>query len=303
MNNRLALLGGILVVQLLLVAFVLVGGADESSAGTSLLDLDAATVDEFVIEGEGESITLTRTDGGWSAAGWPADGAKADELLQAFADMKAPWPVATTATSAERFEVTADSFQRRIVFRSSGNALATVYLGTSPGFQRVHASTDGTDDVFAIPFSNFKAPTGIDDWLDKSLLATNGAVQSVVSSRGWTLARGEEGWLLDGAAADQDAGDTYAERYESLRVLSVQNALPDGAAEAGTLDVVDGEGMVTYTLSHHEPEDDYYIGTSRREGVFEIATYIAEQLLTDRDSLAPAVVGEASEEETPDGSS
>ncbi len=290
MNHRLGLLGGILVVQLLIVAWLLIGGSAAEDQGGALLDVDAADIDSFAISDGTLQVTVRREGEGWQVGDWPADTTKAAELVSEFADMSVPWPVATTADSAARFEVTAEKFQRRIAFLSGDAAVATVFLGTSPGYQRVHARVDGSDDVFAIPFSNFKAPVAESDWMDKTLLASDGAVRSVVSSKGFELSRGDEGWLVDGEAADQDAAQAYLERFENLRVLNVVAELPEGVEDKGQLDLTDDAGGLQLAFLHAGEEDDYYVRSSRRDGVFEIATYIAEQLLADKDSLLPDVL-------------
>ncbi len=290
MNHRLGLLGGVFVVQLLIVAWLLVSDSTLEDQGGALFDVDAAAIDSFVISDGTSQVTLRRAGEGWQVGDWPADTTKAGELVSEFADMSAPWPVATTADSAARFEVTAEKFQRRIAFMSGETAAATVFLGTSPGYQRVHARIDGSDDVYAIPFSNFKAPVAESDWLDKTLLASEGTVRTVASSKGFELKRGDEGWLVDGEAADQDAAQAYVERFENLRVLNVVAELPEGVEDKGQLDLSDDTGSLQLSFLHAGEEDDYFVRSSRRDGVFEIATYIAEQLLADKDSLLPDVL-------------
>ena len=178
MNTRLGLLLGVLVAQLLLVVMLLLGGTN-TNAETALLSLNADDVDEIVVQGDESSVTVTRSETGWQVESLPADSAKVDELVNTFADLSAPWPVATSASSAQRFEVADANYQRRIAFRNNSEDNAVVYLGTSPGYQRVHARVDGSDEVYAVSFSNFKAPTKLDDWLDKSLLASEGTPTSI----------------------------------------------------------------------------------------------------------------------------
>ena len=93
--------------------------------------------------------------------------------------------------------------------------------------------------------------------------------------------------MVDGEKADEDAARTYVERFANLRILGVAEELPEAASEAGRLTVVDGTGELVLTLSHEKEEDDYFIRSSRREGNFKLATYIAEQLLNDKESLLP----------------
>ena len=56
---------------------------------------------------------------------------------------------------------------------SGGNILATLFAGTSPGFGKVHARLLGEEDVFSVKLSNYEIASGVDDWLDKRLLAVD----------------------------------------------------------------------------------------------------------------------------------
>ena len=47
----------------------------------------------------------------------------------------------------------------------------------------------------------------------------------------------------------------------------------------------DGGDTLRYELRHDEEDDDYVIAASHREGWWELATYIAEQMLVDADDL------------------
>ena len=61
-----------------------------------------------------------------------------------------------------------DSYQRRVQVLTGDETLADVYLGTSPGYRRVHARRADADDVYSIEFSNFEAGTDVSSWLKKS---------------------------------------------------------------------------------------------------------------------------------------
>ena len=285
MNTRIGLLGAALVVQLLLIALLV--GWDRSGDATSakLLDMDAEAVTRMLVSDNAGTIELTRSDDGWRFGERKADGEKAEELLSTFADLDAGWPVATTADSAKRFEVAADDFQRKLEFFAGEERVGEVFLGTSPRFERVHARVGGASEVFSVAFSSFKAPVEADDWLDKGQLGTEGVVQSIQASTGASLSRGAEGWLLNGAAADQESADGYAERFANLRVLGGADAVPSNAQAAGTIEIVDGEGAVTLSFHHETVEDDYFVTSTRVPGVFKVATYVAEQLLSDGSDL------------------
>ena len=296
MNKRIGWLGGLLAVQLLIVAGLLVGSVTESDAEAErFLAFDPAAVTKFTVAEADEAVLLLREGDGDAAAwrlesGLPADADKANELLAEFADLAAPWPVATSSDSAERFEVTESTHQRRLTLENADEVLADFFLGTSPGYRRVHARAAGEDEIYSLDFSNYEAPTDADQWLDKALLASAGEPSSIALEGAWRLAKSEDRWLLDDAPADAEAADKLAGRFEDLRVLgTVAGAAGDEEGDedqATSLFIVaDDQGEHRLTLFHDEDGDDYSLSSDRVEGRFELAAYIAEQLLVDAGEL------------------
>ncbi len=287
MNGRLGLLGGLLAVQALIVAGVLVAGAvGPDEAAERLLPFESAAARSLEIATADERVSLLRGDDGWQLdGGLPADDGKVGEVLEKLASASAAWPVATSAATAERFEVTEDNFQRRLVVGSDDGETATLFLGSSPGYRRVHARADGADEVYSIDFSNYEAPTDAGQWLDRQLLRPEGAVAGVSRDEGWALERGDDAdWLLDGAAADQEAAEKLIGRFEDLSVLGIAG---DDGEPAGSFTVRDDGGEYQLEFRFEEEEEDYSVSSSRVEGRFEVATYIAEQMLVDADELLP----------------
>lgn len=283
MNGRLGLLAAVLLAQLVLVAVFVLNDRGDDGTSTKLLDFDPSAVDRVVIADQTESVELERKDGKWLIGTVPVDAAKADKLVNDFANFASPWPVSTTASSTERFEVTSTKFQRHLTFKKGEEVVGDVWLGTSPGFQRVHARREGSDSVYSVAFSNFQAPVKAEEWLDKALLAADGAVQSVVSPAGFKLEKGKEGWLVDGVAANQDKATSFAERFENLRVLGVADA--GAGTDKGTFTVVDGKGEYTLQLKQGPGENEYALSSSRGVGSYKLAAYLAEQMLEGSDEL------------------
>jgi Domain of unknown function (DUF4340) len=299
MNGRLGILAATLLLQLVLVAVFVLNDRGDDGTSTKLLDFDPSVVDRVVIADPTESVELERKDKKWLIGAVPVDAEKADKLVSDFANYASPWPVTTTSSSAERFEVTAEKFQRHVTFKKGEEVVGEVWLGTSPGFQRVHARREGSDAVYSVPFSNFQAPVKAEEWLDKALLAADGAVKSVVSPAGFKLEKGEEGWLVDGVAANQDKATSFAERFENLRVLGMADASlgENSGTDKGTFTVIDGQGEYTLQLKQGAGENEYALTSSRRAGSYKLAAYLAEQLLEGADELLAAAEEDPSTEE------
>lgn len=286
MTNRIPLLTGLLVVQLLLVGIVLLRGGEEQTAG-ALLDFDASEVSSLTIEdGEGNRVELLSTDGSWRVNGVPADSNKITGVIDSLTSGSAGWPVATSESSQARFEVTADAFQRRVRFAGASGELAVLYIGTSPGFRRVHARTEGDDAVFSINFGIHELPVDGDDWLNKQLFRTE-EISSVVFPGGQTLTMDGEGtWTLDGQPVDATATDEYVGRIARLSVLGFADpSTREGLGEPQAVSVEDGQGRHTLSFRFDEAEDEYVLTSDRIEGAFTVASYIAEQILVPADEL------------------
>lgn len=299
MNSRLSLLGIVLALQLILVAAFFLGTGGSSDEETLWLDVDVTQIDRMVVSGADDEVTLASSEDQWRMGELQADQDKVTSLLDKLVAMQTPWPVATSTSSQARFEVEADNHQRRVQLFSGDEQLADIYLGTSPGFQRVHARKAGEDEIFSVELSNYELPLTVDGWLDKALLSIAeplDAIQLTLSSgEEHRLQQTDEGWLYNDAAADQDAAATYANRFKTLRVLNVASAEDmDDAVELGRIELrAKGTDRVLYV---DQVGEDYLLRDAQRS--YKVATYIAEQLLlTDVDLAAQAESAEQAADE------
>jgi hypothetical protein len=291
MSKRVNLLSILLALQLILVAVVLltdrgVSGAEE----TRLLSFEMDAVDAMRIGAteDGAAVALTRDEGVWRLPdGLPADAEKVREVLSRLSDLSAGWPVATSAAAGKRFQVVADEHQRHVVLLAEGKPVAEFYLGTAPGYQRVHARRADADSIFSVALSNYQLPVKADEWLDKTLLQPRGSVSSISRIGAWTLAQGDAGWEVEGAAADQEAAGGLERRLTELRVSGVATA-PDPAAEpAAVFEIVDSEGAYRLSLYSDDSGDDHRLTSDRQAGYFKLPIYLVDQLLLGKEALMP----------------
>lgn len=286
--NRQTILAAILLAQLIVVALVWGLQSRPADVPPVFLSFDVSSVDALTIADAESTVTVARFDGEWQLpSGLPADGGKVDGVLQKLSDAAAGWPVATSESAMERFEVVEGTHQRHVVIGAGDETLADVYLGTSPTFGKVHARHTAGGPVYAIAFSNYEAGARQSDWLDKTLLQPEGDVQSVarVSADGeWTLTSMDTGWTTDGVELDQGETDTYVDRLRRLNVLDLVDAeLPlEPSARLTVVDEAGAHELALFAL----PDDDYAATSSRFKGVFGISSYIAEQLNVSLEDLA-----------------
>ncbi len=302
MTGRSKLLGALLGLQLIVIGAVwfLQSGAGESASGT-LVSFSPEAADELRVgaSDQEQPVVIRRTDAGWQLAdGLPADAAKVDEMLERLAGLRAPWAVATSASARTRFEVTPEQHQRHLEVRSAGETVAELYLGTSPGYQRVHARAADADAVFSVELSNYQLPAEAADWLDKGLLQPEGELSAVARLDAWQLRRDGDGWQLDDQAADADAAGRLVRRFAELRVTGAVATPADAAEPVARFRIDDGAGNYVLSVYQAEDEESYVVASSRRDGgYFGLAGYLAEQLLVEREALLPAPVDEPSQED------
>jgi hypothetical protein len=291
MSGRGLLLGGLLALQLAIVAVLLLREPTVSGAEhDALLVFERDTVDEIRIgstEDDGAEVVVAREGERWVLTdGYPADVDKVDDVIERLGSLRAGWPVATSAAASGRFQVAADDHQRRVQLLAEGRQVADLYLGTSPGFQRVHARRADGDAVFSVALSNFQVPVRRDDWLDKALLQPRGYLTSVTRVDGWRLERGGDGWLLDGAPAGSEAVTRLEQRLLEMRVSGIA-AAPDTEPTA-VFEIVDPQGAYRLSVFADAGGNDFRVASDRREGYFRLSAHLADQLLLDRAALLPA---------------
>ena len=286
----------ILVVQLILVAVVWwVRLDDEEFETESLLSFEPRSVQKVEISASDDErrVTLVRNADDWQlASGIPADVDKVEQFLTKLADADSGWPVAEQDSSAERFEVTKEHHQRHIVLSDADNVVGGLYLGTSPGYQKVHARAASGGPVYSIKFSAYEAGMDSSSWLDRSLLQPVGEVRALELEGVFALSKDDDqGWVSDqNRDLDQDAVQTLVDRFRNLTVMDVhEEAIGDDPVL--TYVVSDDDGPQRLSIVRIEKTDDdattsrYVVYSDRREGRFELASYIAERIETSLENL------------------
>lgn len=145
---------------------------------------DLAGVDKIVVDGpsapdepasggKAGRLEIVKRDGLWKLPddyGAPADESRVAGLLQRIGALRKGFPVATSEASFERFKVAENRYERRLVLSTGDKAVATLYLGTSPGVRKSNARTADDPAVYPVELGAFELPTESDRWLDTKLL-------------------------------------------------------------------------------------------------------------------------------------
>lgn len=277
-------LAALLALQLLITAAVYwPEGRNDEALATALVPASVAERGTRlrVTGNSGDSVELVLHGDGWrlAAGDLPVAPGRVQDLLDALG--AAPgWPVARSTAAQERFEVAANGFERRIELLEGEENLATVYLGTAPGFRRVHARAASGEAIYSLAFNAHDAPAEASGWLDQSLAAVSGA--TTLRWSGLVLRHGEQGWTAEGGeTVDAEAAAALERALEGLQVTGL--ATPAAAARAAaagggeTLLVTTGDGEQELRLV--EDGEQRLLYASTRERWFTLSRYDHDRLL------------------------
>ncbi|MFK7914355.1 MAG: DUF4340 domain-containing protein [Pseudomonadales bacterium] len=307
MNGRIGFLLVVLGLQLVLIAALWWQGGADAPQSSQLLAFDQAEVTRIRIterDSQDAPLLLERTDGGWVSDDLPVAEPRVQQLLERLAGLDSPWPVATTAAAAERFEVTDDGYAKYIELLADEQPVAQLLLGTSPGFKRIHARVPDQEAIYSIALTSLDAPVAFSEWLDKSLLASSLQVRRIARLEHWEAVRDEtsvstesgadSAWSLraldspaapSGVAGDAKAIATLLERFTNLQVLGGGDL---AGQQIDRFELQSDSETLGYTLYHDVEADVFTIARDDRAGRYELAGYLAEQLRADLGNLVQA---------------
>ena len=259
----------LLVLQAGLVAWVNLPGDDPGAfeADTPLIALDAESVDTVTIEQMGETpLRMARKEAGWvlpGQGGFPVSSAKFEQFTGKLLGAKRSWPVGRTLVAAKQFKVTPDQFERRVRLLRGTDVLGDVFLGSSPGFRRVHARLDGDSHTYAIDFNAFDAPVEADSWYDTEILKTAVADIARIDLGAYALKAGDGGFQVEGL---RDSEETDAEPVRQLVELVAEVEFKDVLSEDGKALFDAGKPVLEYNVEPKEGSPVKYTVVSPEEG-------------------------------------
>lgn len=299
MNKWISLLGGLLLAQLVLALGLNLSGDDYGAfePQEKLLVFDPAKVDRLLLSDGENKVTLAKTNGEWQLpdqGGFPADSASAGRLVERLAKLEKGWPMATSSGALDRFKVAGDRFERKIALYAGTELQGELYVGSSPGFRKVHVRPANEDRVFAANFSTWEASSKADDWIDKDLLELDSAELTGVRMADINLTRNGDQWNLEGLTEDETldrkAVTALLQKISGLRIQSLAEA--DASPETPVLELrverKDGQSL-DYRFFKGEGEDDYQLRRSDLSQRLTLAAYAVKPLLeTKRSSLIAA---------------
>lgn len=291
MNRTGSFLGLLLVAQLLLTLLVYRQDDDprDHTGARALVKKGAYVIDELQIEdGSGSSVQLQRRGERWllpDLSGLPANPARVTKVLEKLTDEDPGWTVAHTLAARQRFQVASYHYRRKVELLSLGQLVGTVYLGTSPGFRKVHARNDADEEIYSLDLNLYDLPMDPGKWLEPRLLQVRAPVE--INADGYSLRRSDGQWQLGtGEPPDQRELQALLDALRNLQVLGV--ALDD--AQAAVLDeeaalILDVNGLAgSLRLEFYRLGDMHYVRSTEYPYLFRISAYDYDSL-TGIDSL------------------
>jgi len=241
-----------------------------------LLSFSRDTLDKIIVIESEKTATLAKDGDHWILPGLDnlvVNQIQLDNALEKLAALTTDWPIATTPTSHQRFELQEDNFQRRIQLFQDDNKVADLLLGSSPGFRKVHLRVLNDNNVYALPLNTFDFPAEETQWLDKNLLAVTGI--TAIQGTDYRLTKKQDEWTLKSPSSDKlipidkDKAMGLVKVLSTLRVVELISQPPVFVDAAVKKMVIEGEQKRHYQLL--ELNSHYYIKYQDIDRVFSIS--------------------------------
>ncbi len=284
MNRLATTLALVLAAQLLLTAafFWPRENPGESEARTALLQLSPADIDRIVVSSATDSLLLMQQGEDWIMPDYhrlPVQQGRLERVREELPGLARGWPVASSDAAVERFQVAPGNYQRKIEFFAGENSAGELFIGTSPGFRKVHIRPVGEEAVYAVEFNAFELPAAAGEWLEKTLLGLEGA--SAIQGLDYNISLSGETWMDEsGQQADPATVDNLLNGLASLRItgaadIATASILSDVAAPP-TLTVTAAGSSYEFRL--YEIEGAYYIQRSDIPVYFSLGQFDYDRL-------------------------
>ena len=298
------LLIGLLALQALVAYFVISGGDElQGHAGIQkLLEFNREQVDGIQIEdNDGNLAELKREGDAWlTVEDFPVNIDRINRLLERLNGLEHSLAVANSPSSAKRFEVSGDRFQRHLKLLKDGEPVAEFYLGTGAGARRNHVRLADQDKIYAVTIGSYDLPAEIADWQDKDLLQIEVSEIQSIDLEGLTIRRaarsenedesqgtesdiGSTEWFADGLAEDETfKTDEFETQLRNLATLRFDRAFMGSLEEQvikARIVVSYGDQDRTYEFAETKEGDNFWLKVTGFEELFEVSQYNGNRII------------------------
>ena len=279
-------LAGLLILWLGLTFFRRAGR--DSTSSFQLPKVDRNAVDGVVIARATDTVRLAKQGANWTVNGLSAGPALVGQLFDAMADTAAQSElIAESASSHDRLGI--DSAKaRRLSFRQGDKTVAELLIGSRGGnFESAYVRSPGQSAVYQIKGRLIEyAERSVDDWRNKRIVEIQpdsvATVEVQVGKKGYTLARADKSWTLNGGPADSAAVANLLNQFKTLDAAGFATA-----AQADSANFAAPDKLIRLKAAGDRPLAVLAVDSTaagfwvRREGdptVFRIDSWILNQL-------------------------
>jgi hypothetical protein len=303
MRNIIFILSGLLAAQLVLAITMNLTDTEYVAfrSEEKLLAFDAESVDSLKISDGQSQLLLVKQDDGWvlpEQHNFPVSPTEIEQLLQQLSGMNKGWPVATSNSALKRFKVADDLFEHRLTLLNQDKELAQLYIGSSPGFRKVHARPGDEDRVFAIDFESWRVSVSVDDWIDKQLLKLEQDEITGIEISDINLANeGGQFKLPDlkpDEGVDQEKVDALVDAIAELQITSLHHEASGVEQQLDTSTIkakvkTKGGDELVYQFNKPKDGDNYVLKRSDKPFSYTIAAASVDRIVSiDRNQLLQA---------------
>ena len=274
------------------------------SANEPLISYTPDTIDSISITAEDKGeLTLSRKPGGWFIAGKddvPANSAQVDTFLKNLAAFRRGLAVATTKNAAQRFEVSPEKYNSRIVLRENGKIAADLYFGTSAGFKQLHARTAGSNEIVTVVLGSHEVSPKVEQWIDKEILLLPQDQLISVDIDGYSIVRdGESGWkAVDPATGEEKQLADGGKLIDKICTLNIQDVIADDTAGSSDKEenlsfslTIKEKGKLEYVFSKLE-ENTYAVKRSDMKLLWSISGWQTDEIIELKNTIIAHIDGQ-----------
>lgn len=293
MKKGILILAGVLVVQIAVAVGVNLSQKDYRAFEPqgNLLSFDMKTVNRIQIDGsDNAEVILNKQDDQWRLPAlhdFPADQGNVKRLMERLATLEKSLPVATSKGAAERFKVAENAFERKLTLLQDDKPQATLYVGTSPAFRKVHVRLPGENDIRSVAFNTYEVGVKPEDWIDKAILTHKVEDIQRVALPGFSIERQDKKLVVSGLTEDEETVSDEAKRLlDRIAGLNIRTVL----GTANPSDFAKDAEVLRYALTLNSgdsqdyifskrPDDNYYIlKASDRDEAFEVDAWVVDAI-------------------------
>lgn len=227
---------------------------------------------------------------------FPANNALVDQLIQRLSSTPLGMEVSNQQDSFERLRVATNSFERKLLL-STPSADTEIFFGSTPALRQVHARINDKNTVYAVKFAPGDIDLNGNDWIQKDIFVLKQeAIKSLKFNRlhieratfSNVSPENKKEWVFSkkgGALIEEDQKNILQlvlqisdMQIDSLALEQNEQDVRNAASLTFSLVLKNGKN-VNFNLTKIKDEEDYFMTTSLRSGVFKLPPLSGKSLI------------------------